>query len=305
MSFTGVYPDGAQAALRAFLYADPAAHSLSPAMHRAAFAWAGLAGEYQAVRVPPADLGAAIAELRQPGILGANLSLPHKEAALPYLDSLTDAARAIGAVNTIISEEGKLLGDNTDAPGLFSALSDLGAGSTGSNESDLPVVVLGAGGAARAAVYTALILMERDVYIYNRTHQKAIQLAANWTVPDADFQVLAGHLENIPWTRVGLIVNASSAGLNAPHESPLPDFDFSPLLKSALIYDMVYKPAETRLMRDARAAGLRAENGLGMLAHQARLAFLAWTGVDVPVRVFLDALHAAQAPASPDRASHV
>ncbi|UQN07897.1 shikimate dehydrogenase [Deinococcus sp. QL22] len=266
-------------------------------MHRAAFAWAGLAGEYRAVRVPPADLGAAIAELRQPGILGANLSLPHKEATLPFLDKLTPAARAIGAVNTIIQQEGKLLGDNTDAPGLLAALADAGVSKDGA------AVVLGAGGAARAAVWalrSQLGSQIRQVFVINRTRAKAARLTA-------DLGGLAADLNEVQWAGVGLLVNASSAGLSAPDESPLPDFDFSPLPLSALIYDMVYKPAETRLMREARAAGLRAENGLGMLAHQARLAFLAWTGVDVPVRVFLDALHAAQLPiqAPSQEAEHV
>ncbi|ANE44824.1 shikimate dehydrogenase family protein [Deinococcus puniceus] len=266
-------------------------------MHRAAFAWAGLAGSYEAVRVPPADLGAALAELRQGRILGANLSLPHKEAALPYLDSLTAAARAIGAVNTIIYREGKLLGDNTDAPGFLAALADVGVSPDGA------AVVLGAGGAARAAVWalrSPLGSQGRQVFVVNRTRAKAERLTA-------DLGGLAADLPEIRWAEVGLIVNASSAGLSAPDQSPLPDFDFSPLPKSALIYDMVYKPADTRLMRDARAAGLRAENGLGMLAHQARLAFLAWTGVDVPVRVFLDALHAAQvvSPLPSPEAEHV
>lgn len=256
-------------------------------MHRAAFAFAGLKGDYQAVRVPPADLGAAIAELRQAGILGANLSLPHKETALPYLDSLTPAARAIGAVNTIISGEGRLAGDNTDAPGFLAALADAALTPDGA------AVVLGAGGAARAAVW-ALRSQGREVWVVNRTLAKAERLTA-------DLGGVPAHLSEVKWSAAGLIVNASSAGLNAPEESPLPDFDFSGVPTSALVYDMVYKPAETRLMRDAQAAGLRAENGLGMLAHQARLAFLAWTAADVPVRVFLEALKAAQpAPQTPD-----
>ncbi len=253
-------------------------------MHRAAFAFAGLKGDYQAVRVPPADLDAALAELRQSGILGANLSLPHKEAALPYLDSLTPAAQAIGAVNTIVSGEGKLAGDNTDAPGFLAALADAQVPEDGA------AVVLGAGGAARAAVW-ALRSQGRQVSVINRTRAKAERLTA-------DLGGMAADPQEVKWAATGLIVNASSAGLNAPEESPLPDFDFSSLPPSALIYDMVYKPSETRLMRDARAAGLRAEHGLGMLAHQARLAFLAWTELDVPVRVFLDALHAGQAPQS-------
>jgi shikimate dehydrogenase len=274
--------------MRAYLYADPAAHSLSPAMHRAAFAWAGLSGSYEAVRVPPAGLPDALARLRDPGVLGANLSLPHKEAALPWLDDLTPAARAIGAVNTVIQQDGRLTGENTDAPGLLAALGELGEGVGGNGG----VVVLGAGGAARAAVYTGLTLLERDVYIHNRTPARAEELAAFWHGETADRQARAASLEQIPWAEVRLIVNASSAGLSAPDESPLPGFDFAALAPGTLVYDMVYNPGETRLLRDARATGLRAGNGLSMLAHQARLAFLAWTGADVPAGVFLGALEA-------------
>jgi shikimate dehydrogenase len=281
-------------ALRAFLYADPAAHSLSPAMHRAAFAHAGLRGEYTAVRVPAGELGEALERLRERGILGANLSLPHKEDALAHLDELTPGARAVGAVNTVLHRDGRLIGENTDAPGLFEALLKLGAGSRGDREWDGPVVVLGAGGAARAAVYTALLLMERDVFVVNRTRERAEELAASWAGEDADFQVKAASLHQVPWPEVSLVVNASSAGLSAPDETPLPGFDFTALAPGALVYDMVYQPRETRLMRDARAAGVRAENGLSMLAQQARLAFRAWTGADVPVGVFLGALEVAR-----------
>lgn len=271
--------------LQAYLYADPAGHSLSPAMHAAAFAWAGLGGEYQARRVTPAELPAQIAALRAPGVLGANLSLPHKEAVLPLLDELSEAARQIGAVNTVIHRAGRLRGDNTDAPGLRCALEDAGL-------STLPgaAVVLGAGGAARAAVHALLGGLGREVYVVNRTPERAQALVAAWENPASPPQVRAASQEEVPWEVVGLLINASSAGLGAPEESPLPDFDFGRLPSGAGVYDMVYQPRETRLLREARAGGLRAENGLGMLAHQARLAFLAWTGVEVPVGVFLEAL---------------
>lgn len=270
---------------QAYLFADPAAHSLSPRMHRAAFASAGLDGQYEARRVTAAELPQAMAALRRPGVLGANLSLPHKERVLTLLDDLTPAARAIGAVNTVIHQHGRLTGENTDAPGLRQALSDAGYPWNQGGK----VVVLGAGGAARAAVYTAL-LGEQNVWVVNRSRVRAEELAAAWAVPEADFVVRAADRQQVPWPDVRLVINASSAGLNAPGETPLPDFDFSRLSPGALVYDMVYKPAETRLMREARAAGVRAENGLGMLAHQARLAFVAWTGCLVPVEVFLGAL---------------
>ncbi len=249
-------------------------------MHRAAFRAAGLDADYQARRVPPGQLAEAIAELRAADVLGANLSLPHKEAALSLLDELTPAARRIGAVNTVVNRGGMLTGDNTDAPGLGAALDDLAAGAPGPGG---PRVVLGAGGAARAAVHE-LVRDGADVYICNRTLENARRLAAAW--PGS--RVIAAARQDIPWSQVGLVVNASSAGLDDPHTTPLPDL---PALRpGALVYDMVYRPAETRLMQDARAAGYRAENGLGMLAQQARLSFLAWTGLELPLGVFLGAL---------------
>lgn len=284
--------DASQFPLQAFLFADPAAHSLSPLMHRAAFRFAGLSGDYHAIRVSPPELSGAVAGLRRDGVLGANLSLPHKEAVLPLLDDLTPAARAIGAVNTVIHRDGRLTGDNTDAPGLLEALWEDGLGSVGDRRWDGDVAVLGAGGAARAAVYSGLVLLERNVYVVNRTHQRAEELAASWAEPDADHQVEARTASDVPWDTVRLVINASSAGLDAPEQTPLDATYLSRLPESALVYDMVYRPAETRLMREARAAGLRAANGLGMLAHQARLAFLAWTNHEVPVAVFRDALTA-------------
>lgn len=245
-------------------------------MHNAAFEWAGISGQYQAQQVPAADLPARVEGLRQPGILGANLSLPHKESVLPLLDALSDAARAIGAVNTIIHRDGQLIGDNTDAPGLMAALDDAGAPDRG------PAAVLGAGGAARAAVW-ALRAAGREVLVVNRTQARAEALTR-------ELGGRACAVAAVSWAEVTLLVNASSAGLGDPYATPLADFAFRQLPAEALVYDMVYKPAETRLMREAREAGRHAENGLGMLAHQARLAFQAWTGHDVPVRIFLDAL---------------
>ncbi|WP_420898761.1 shikimate dehydrogenase [Deinococcus wulumuqiensis] len=280
---------------RAFLYADPAAHSLSPRMHRAAFAWAGLSGSYEAERVSPAELPAALARLRTPSVLGANLSLPHKETALPLLDRLSDAARTIGAVNTVIHRDGELHGDNTDAPGLLRALED--AGLTAHLGAADRVVVLGAGGAARAATYAAVAL-GLEVWVVNRTPARARALAASW---QGGGQVRAAELDEVPWAQVGLVINSSSAGLDRPDETPLPDFDFGRLPSRAGVYDMVYQPRRTRLLRDAQAAGLPAENGLGMLAHQARLAFAAWTGADVPVSVFLKALNSPDAPDAAQR----
>jgi shikimate dehydrogenase len=276
----------ADAALRrAYLFADPVAHTRSPAMHNAAFAACGYPGIYLARQVRPAELPHALETLREAGVLGANLSIPHKEAAALLLDSLSSAARRIGAVNTVINQDGHLYGDNTDAPGLLQALADLGYGERGTRPA---AVVLGAGGAARAAVDALGVTLGRAVYVVNRTRARAQALAASWAATGA--QIIAADLSDVPWAEVGLIVNASSAGLGDPSASPLPAFEFGQLPRGTLVYDMVYVPSTTHLMTQARQAGLQAENGLGMLAHQARLAFVAWTGAAPPPGVFLEAL---------------
>lgn len=245
-------------------------------MHNAAFAALGWNATYLARHVTAAQLPQALADLRRPQVLGANLSLPYKEAALPYLDELTPTARRIGAVNTVIRQGERLLGENTDAAG-FAA--DLARSSPVAG----PAVILGAGGAARAALEVLTRLQPASaVYILNRHPEKAEALAEEWGV----FSAAAG----VPWQAVTLLVNATSAGLNDDTVTPLPEFDFGALPPQALVYDMVYIPAQTRLMREAQASGLRAVGGLGMLTQQARLAFKAWTGVDVPMTVFENAV---------------
>ncbi len=277
-----------QISSHAFLFADPAAHSLSPYMHRAAFIYAGLSGDYEAIRVVPNDLQQAVEGLKQPHIIGANLSLPHKEKVLPFLDDLTVAARSIGAVNTIINKQGYLLGDNTDAAGLLASLKETGLTEM---KKQSAILIFGAGGAARAAVYTALISMQKNVYIVNRTLSRAQVVAMDFNTISDIAQAKAIALSEVPWKDIGLVINSSSVGLDTLEESPIPDFYFTKLVNCVGVYDMIYKPLETRLMLEARAAGLKAENGLGMLAHQARLGFEAWTSIKVPNYIFIDALN--------------
>ncbi|MDO4263531.1 MAG: shikimate dehydrogenase [Deinococcus sp.] len=282
------------AELRAFLFAHPAAHSLSPALHRAALAAAGWRGSYRAEDVLPAQLPARLLALRAQAtssevssgkfVTGANLSLPHKVTAIRLLDGLTPAAQAVGAVNTVFWEDGELRGDNTDAPGLRAALLDAGY----QPDPGRRAALLGAGGAARAALW---VLREWGVptLILNRTPERARALAAEWG--HAGWAVQQREAQAVDWAEVGLILNASSAGLERPHETPL---DLSPahwrqLPTGALVYDMVYRPEHTRLRRDAAAQGLLNEGGLGMLAHQAALAFARWTGETVDAGVLLRA----------------
>lgn len=277
------------AELRASLFAHPAAHSLSPALHRAALKAVGWSGSYRAEDVPPEQLAARVQALRAQAAAsdvrtGANFSLPHKVAVIPLLDGLTPAAAAVGAVNTAFWQGGQLLGDNTDAPGLRAALLDAGYAPRRGERA----VLLGAGGASRAALW---VLREWGVpaLVLNRTPERAAQLADEWRQTGWDVQ--AAQPEAVNWAEVGLILNASSAGLDRPGETPLvlTSAQWQALPGGALVYDMVYRPEQTRLRRDAAAQGVRTEGGLGMLAHQAALAFERWTGQAVDAGVLLEA----------------
>lgn len=226
----------------------------------------GLAGEYRLYPCPPHEpdcLRGLLAALRHGELHGLNVTIPHKERLLPWLDALTPAARAIGAVNTLFVQDGKLWGDNTDAPGL---LDDLRAHSLLDGRTAL---LLGSGGAARAVAW-ALHARGWDVWLMARNAAAAAALV--------DAFGLRGAL---PWLatdvpRVDLLVNATPVGMSpAADASPWPD---DRLIPAAAVYDLVYNPSETRLLQQARAQGLPAVNGWGMLQAQARRAFTRWTG---------------------------
>lgn len=288
--YTVLYMSTAE--LCASLFAHPAGHSLSPALHHAALAAVGWSGSYRAEDISPKQLPARIAALRTAAVAGgvvygANLSLPHKVAALPLLDGLTPAAREIGAVNTLFFRGAQLHGDNTDALGLRAALLEAGYRPQPQHQ----VVLLGAGGAARAALW---VLREWSVptLILARTPHKAQALAQEWAQVDWLPRSMAlTSASEVDWSQIGLILNASSAGLERPEQTPLPlgTEQWRMLPPDALVYDMVYRPAVTGLMRDAQAQGVRTAGGLGMLAHQAALAFERWTGERVAVQVMLQA----------------
>ncbi len=248
---------------RAFLFAHPAKHSLSPAMHNAALGALGIDATYEARDVAPHDLHSALEELRSSGAWGANLSIPHKEHALEWLDSLSDDARAIGAVNTVVVKHGALHGFNTDGLGFICSLEEAGL----RDFMGLEVVILGAGGAARGVAY-ALKAAGARVSIWNRTHARAEQLAAQLeleAISDADLE---------PRVRAAqLLVNTTAVGLEDMHSAPLPA---GVLPSTGWVCDIVYRPLETKLLRDSRQARLQTIDGLGMLVHQGALALELW-----------------------------
>jgi shikimate dehydrogenase len=264
----------------------PVSHSLSPAMHNAMAAALGLNFAYVPLPVAPGDVGAAVAGLAALGFVGANVTVPHKEAVLPYLDELEAAAQAIGAVNTILIREEpsaadsreqawpgrRLVGHNTDWIGFLEDLAALGVSVAGEE-----CLVLGAGGSARAVVY-GLQQAGGRVRLLARRREQAQELARALAVeaPCHELAELAGGKP--PWTRPpALIVNTTPLGM-APdvHSSPWPEE--RPLPAGAFVYDLVYNPAETKLMGQARAAGCRTANGLGALVCRGAHAFRLWTG---------------------------
>ena len=255
----------------------PVAHSVSPAMHNAAFEKLGMAWHYCLLAVPSEGLGQAVRRLKTEGWRGANVTVPYKEATVGLLDETDGTARAIGAVNTIVVQEGRLLGTNTDAAGATEALRAAGFEPAGRQ-----ALVLGAGGAARAVVH-GLLSAGCQVTVHNRTAARAQALARD--VGQGRPSVLvAGRLADLALDTFDLLVNATLVGMAPRAEaSPWPE-DLS-LPVHWIVFDLVYNPPETRLLARARAAGARVLCGLPMLVHQGALAFRLWTGEPPPLEV--------------------
>jgi shikimate dehydrogenase len=265
---------------RVALIGWPVEHSLSPVMHNAAFKALGLDWRYELLAVPPGHLDVAVASLRAEGYVGANVTVPHKSAVMAYLDEIDHAARSIGAVNTVALEGSRLVGHNTDGSGFLRALHEARLEPSGRR-----ALVLGAGGAARAVVY-ALAQAGCAVAIYNRTTTRAVELARQLKGLDLDATVgwVPGKaaLRTLDLAQFDVLVNATAAGMwPNSDESPWPDGLSLPAHWS--VFDLVYNPLETRLLRQARQAGARTVDGLGMLVWQGALAFELWTGQTPPV----------------------
>lgn len=250
----------------------PIEHSLSPAMHNAAFKALGLDWQYDKMAIPPDIVKLSLRELSDAGFVGINVTVPHKQAVMPYVRP-DEIAKAVGAVNTIDFRGN--VGTNTDVAGLMGDLAAHGVDPAG-----MKVVVLGAGGAARAAVY-GLAKAGAYIVVVNRTPERAREM-----IDSLGVEAIAEGIAAV--SDAELIVNCTSAGL-APKvdESPLPD-DLA-LRPDVVAYDMIYRPAQTRFMRQVEAAGGRAIGGLGMLVRQGAAAFKLWTGVEPPLDVMFAA----------------
>ena len=255
---------------------DPVAHSRSPQMHNAAFAKAGLDYVYVPFHVRPRDLAAAIEGFKAVNVVGINATLPHKQAVIPHLTSMSREAELIGAVNTLTFVGDEIHGDNTDAPGVLKALAENRGMSIPVDED---VVVLGAGGAARAVVVALALAGVASITIANRTPEKATALAAEMDqktgVPMRGMGLTAAELPDAVG-KTTLLINTATASMD-PTQSLLISADW--LQADTTVYDIVYTPPVTPLMRAAAERGCQTLGGIGMLIHQGAIAFEKWTGV--------------------------
>lgn len=280
---------------RLAVFGDPVAHSKSPAFHNAALQSAGIDAQYVPIHVRPEELTEALRNLPKAGFLGTNVTIPHKGATLEAMDEVDDYARQAGAVNTVVVDGERLVGFNTDGPGLVRAIRE----EFYVDLRDLRVLLLGAGGGAgRAiAVQCARENCERLVLV-NRTVEKAVQLAKE-LAPYFRGERLVGPVERIQaiphdeahlreqLAYTDIVINATSVGMQRTSPALIPPGLLTPNL---LVYDTVYSSGKTRLVEDAESVGARAANGLSMLLHQGALSFEIWFGRPAPLEVMRQAL---------------
>lgn len=274
------------------IFGHPVEHSFSPAMHNAAFDAAGLDYTYVPFPVEPGNLPAAVGAVRALGLAGVNVTIPHKKAVLPLLDDLSEEARLIGAVNTIVNRSGRLYGDNTDGRGFLRSLKER----AGFDPAGKTALILGAGGAARAVAVQLALAGARNLLLANRSAERAAELAGfisgktgvelevvPW--PEGEEEVLPGEALR----ESDLVVQTTPLGMH-PHISKTVPLSFELFRPGQVACDLVYNPVETLFLRDAGRAGAVAVDGLGMLLYQGALAFELWTGKPAPVEVMRKAL---------------
>jgi len=262
-------------------------HSISPQFQQAAFDYLRLDIRYDVWETSKDDLPQVMEGLRDASKLGTNITIPHKEAVLPLLDKIDNDARRIRAVNTVVNREGKLIGYNTDASGFIRALRDDGAFSPRNKR----VVLLGAGGAARAVGFALVDAGVKSLIILNRGMERGRALA--WDLKISDTEVIALSWKDgrtlIALGECDLLVNCTSVGMkdsSAEGKSPL---GMGLIPKRALVYDVVYNPMETPLLSAAKKVGARTLGGLPMLVYQGAASFELWTGQSAPIDIMMRA----------------
>ena len=262
----------------AAVVANPIKHSISPFIHNSAFEATHTNGVYLAWEVEVTDLAETVANIRRYQMYGINLSMPYKEQVIPYLDQLSEEARLIGAVNTVVNRDGTLIGYNTDGKGFFKSLPSF-------KISRKKMVLLGAGGAAKAILAQAILdgVSQISVFVRSSSMEKTrpylekIQNATGFRVDLFALEDIQELQDSI--TKADLLVNATSVGMDGSSQ-PIPTSIVLP--KQLLVADVIYQPFETPFLKWARSQGNQSINGLGMLLYQAAEAFQLWTGKEMP-----------------------
>lgn len=272
---------------RLAVFGDPVAHSASPPMHNAALQARGLKLQYVRIRVTPEELPQALRNLTTAGFLGASLTIPHKQAALPIMDEVSPESRLMGAVNTVQVVDGKLHGHNTDGPGLSAAIRE----EFGIPLKELRVLILGgAGGAGRAITVQCALEGCPGITVANRKTEKGDALASEiMTARGVKVVSIALSSEALQSAvaNCDLIINATPLGMKEDDPSPLPD---GLLTAKHLVYDTVYSGGETALLKQSKMARSRCANGFSMLLHQGALQNSLWFGEPAPVETMRKAL---------------
>jgi shikimate dehydrogenase len=266
------------------IFGDPVTHSASPAMHNAAYAELGMDRVYVPFHVTAAQLPAALRAITALGLLGVNVTVPHKERTARLLARQSAEARLLGAVNCVVARRGELFGDNTDARGLAQDLSALGVALKGQT-----AVLIGAGGGAAAALLALRRLGAREVVIVNRTRRRAVKLAQHFKTLRTEVRELGELTESGLIARAALVLNATSVGLRSEPFLPLA---YEAARRDCFFYDLIYAAGPTAFLRPARERGLRTADGAGMLLYQGALAFELFNGVKPPIPAMRKALNA-------------
>ncbi|MCM3619141.1 shikimate dehydrogenase [Sutcliffiella horikoshii] len=248
---------------------SPIAHSMSPHIHNDAFKQMDYNAHYHAFHIEPDELEDAVKGMKALGVSGFNVTIPHKEAIIPLLDEVDEAARRIGAVNTVVNRDGVLIGYNTDGKGYVEALKEV------TMLKNKRVLIIGAGGAARAIFYTLAKEGNIQIDLYNRTASKAVELIQEFSLNHLAKGISSKEAVNT-MKDYDVVVQTTSVGMFPyTEESPFPLINIK---EGAVFSDIIYNPIETRLLRDAKALGAVTQNGVSMFAYQAAFAFEHWTG---------------------------
>ncbi|OGQ34806.1 MAG: shikimate dehydrogenase [Deltaproteobacteria bacterium RIFCSPLOWO2_01_FULL_42_9] len=264
------------------IFGHPISHTLSPVMHNAVIKALGLDMAYLPFEVKPPNLKEAINGIKSLGIIGVSITIPHKESVIRFLDDISEEARLVGAVNTIVNKDRKLVGYNTDGSGYMASLKE----ELGFNPKSKRIIIIGAGGAARGILAALATQKPKSITVANRTLSRAVSLikAFKGKFRDTRFEAinLDDNMLKMSFNSVDLLINTTSVGMKQGKTLKIP---LETLPKIAIVSDIIYNPLETLLLKKAKKIGLTTHGGLGMLVHQGARSFKLWTGMDAPMNV--------------------